>query len=139
MSPQYQVPLLLLAAAVLGGCSSNAQSSCSQPPTQVYPAVHLVNPASGATNVQPGVGQIVVTTNGSRLYGTLTLTGPTGTIILQPQPTANSASNGLEFAATVPTLQTTASYAVRYTLQYPGGCQGPVVTNSQAVGDFTTM
>jgi hypothetical protein len=99
----------------------------------------LVAPANHAVNVEPGIGQIVVTTQGSRLYGTLTLTGPAGTINLQPQPVANSSSDGLEFAAPVPGLRSTASYSVRYVLQYPGGCLGPAITNSQSVGAFTTM
>ncbi len=134
----YRAPLLVVAAALLAGCSTNPQSACSQPPVQSYPSVHMVAPASGSTNVQPNIGQIVVTTHGAQLYGTLTLTGPDGTITLHPAPMANSSGDGLEFAANVPALQTTSSYSVRYTLQYPGGCQGPVVTNTQSVGAFTT-
>jgi hypothetical protein len=140
MSRRFCAALGAIAAGlILGGCSTNPESGCSQPPVQTYPAVHLVSPASGETGVEPAIGSIVVTTSGSQLYGTLTLTGPGGTVTLQPQPTANSASGtGLNFTARLPMLQTTASYAVRYTLQYPGGCQGPTIVNTQSVGQFTT-
>jgi hypothetical protein len=138
MSRRFCAALGAIAAGlILGGCSTNPESGCSQPPVQTYPAVHLVSPTTGETGVEPGIGSIVVTTSGSQLYGTLTLTGPSGTMTLQPLPTANNGS-GLNFTAKLPMLQTTASYAVRYTLQYPGGCQGPTIVNTQSVGQFTT-
>ncbi len=139
MSRRYCAALAaIVAGLVLGGCAINPESGCSQPPVQTYPAVHLVSPTSGASNVEPSIGSIVVTTAGAQLYGTLTLTGPGGSITLQPHPTANSGSGGLNFTAKLPMLQTTASYSVRYTLQYPGGCQGPNIVNTQSVGQFST-
>jgi hypothetical protein len=140
MSRRFCAALGAIAAGlILGGCSTNPESGCSQPPVQTYPAVHLVSPSSGQTGVEPAIGWITVTTSGSQLYGTLTLTGPSGTVNLEPKPTANSESgSGLNFTARLPMLQTTASYSVRYTLQYPGGCQGPNIVNTQSVGQFTT-
>ena len=124
-------------ALALSACSGSTQSGCTQPPIASYPPVTLASPANGATGVSVSVGNLIVESTGSQLYGTLTVTGGGNTYTLNPQAVANS--NGqTQFEGHLPVLKPGTTYHVLYTLTYPGGCQGPSITKVQSAGSFTT-
>jgi hypothetical protein len=137
--PRYLQTLLASVAVTVAvsACSGSTQSGCTVPPVQAYPAVTLASPAKGATNVPTTIGNIIVESKGSSLYGTLTMTGGGQTITLNAQAVANS--NGVsQFEAHVAQLQSGTTYSLHYTLTYPGACQGPPTSTTQYVGSFTT-
>ena len=139
MSRRLASLVVAAAAAVsLAACAGATQSGCSQPPVVQYPPLALVSPANGATNVALNVGTLVVSSAATKLYGQLTVTGPQGTWNLSPQSVPGGSGSTNNYSAHLPLLQAGANYTVRYTLTYPGGCQGPDIQNTQTVGHFST-
>jgi hypothetical protein len=111
------------------------------PPVQQYSSPAMLTPANGAVNVADNIGNIVVVSNSTQFVGTLVLKNPAGTsIALNMKPAGpNPGGAGTQFISAIPTLAPATRYTLAWTLQYPGGCQGPAVVNTSTIGSFTSQ
>jgi hypothetical protein len=127
----------MAAAAALALSACSTQSACTQAGVQAYPAVQLVSPANGSTNVPLLVGLVSVASSATSIVGSVTVTGPAGTWFLNLMPSGNLGTQS-KFVAAIPPLTASSTYTVQYVIMYPAGCQAAEITKSQTIGTFTS-
>lgn len=141
-----RTPFALVAAGLLtlglSACSASTQTGCAMPPVQQYASPAMVTPTNGAINVPDNIGSVVLSVPTTQFVGTLALKNSSGgTITLNPKLSGANPNGGpgSQFTAVIPTLAPATKYTLAWTLQYPGGCQGPAVVNTTSIGGFTSQ